>query len=119
VKRIRNAAAHNNCVINNFLGENSKPNTNHGLLQSLAQNPQITPQARKTQLRKAKMRQLISLLYAHKIIVTSQGVHDHISERLNDLSNRIFKNYTYHDCDSLRKSLEFIRHVIDFWFKIG
>jgi len=118
VKCIRNAAAHNNCVINNLLGRASKYKTNRSLIRDLAKNKQISRQARITQLDKLRVQQLVSLLYAHKTIVTSTGMHAHISERLNDFSARIFKYCDYAECEPLRRSLEFIIKIIDFWFKI-
>lgn len=118
VKCIRNAAAHNNCVINNLLGTTIKHRPNYNLVQDLAKQKQISRQVRMTQLNKMRVRQFVSLLYAHKIIVTSSGVHNHIAERLKDLTDRFFKKYDYEACIPLKNSLDFMKKVVDFWFKI-
>lgn len=118
VKCIRNAAAHNNCVINNLLGRTTQHRPNFYLLQDLARHEDISKQVRITQLSKMRVRQIVSLLYAHKVIVTSPGVHKHISERLKDLTDRFFKQYDYKACKPLQSSLEFMKKVVDFWFKI-
>lgn len=119
VKSIRNAAAHNNCIINDFLGRDSEYATNYFLVNALSRSGNISKQVRDTQLKKMRMQQIITLLYTHKTIVTSAGVHQHIAERLNDLSKRIFRNYDYRSCEPLQRSLEFINKVIDDWFKIS
>jgi abortive infection bacteriophage resistance protein len=117
VKSIRNAAAHNNCIINDLLNKKSEHKTNYGLLNDLSKNKKISRQIRDTQLDKMRIQQFVCLLYAHKKIVTSRGVHDHISERLMELDNRFFRDYKYKGCEPLQNSLCFLKNVIDFWFK--
>lgn len=120
VKAIRNAAAHNNCIMNNLLSRSSDmKDVNHSLLRDLATNTRISKQIRDTHLSKLRIHQIITLLYAHKTIVTSTGMHKHIAERLQDLSARFFKNHDYTACESLKTSLKFIKEVVDFWFKIA
>jgi abortive infection bacteriophage resistance protein len=117
VKSIRNAAAHNNCVINNLLKKtNDRPN--FSLLRALALNRNISTQVRDTQLEKLRVREIVTLLYAHKKIVTSERMHAHISDRLSDFSARIYKYCSYEECEPLHNSLDFMKKVIDFWYKV-
>ena len=118
VKAIRNAAAHNNCIINDLLGHSADiGKLNHAMLRSLSDCIN-SRQTRDTQLSKIRMQQIITLFYAHKVIVTSTGVHEHIAENLHGFADRLFKKHDYAACESLQKSLAFIKSVVDFWYKI-
>lgn len=119
VKSIRNAAAHNNCIMNDLLSHLKDINKiNYGMLRDLACSKVISKQTRDTQLGKLRLQQLITLFYAHKTIVTSNGVHEHIAANLNEFANRLFKRNNYAACEPLQKSLKFIKDSIDFWYKI-
>lgn len=119
VKSIRNAAAHNNCIINDLLSHLMDiKKLNYGMLRDLSCSKIISKQTRDTQLGKLRLQQLITLFYAHKTIVTSNGVHEHIATNLNEFANRLFKNHDYAACEPLQKSLKFIKDSIDLWYKI-
>lgn len=64
-----------------------------------------------------RIQQIVTLLYTHKTIVTSIGVHKKAVDILSTLSNRINKNEDYYIGNSMvSSSFNFINTVIDNWF---
>lgn len=64
-----------------------------------------------------RIQQIITLLYEHKMIVTSNGVHRKASNLLHELLNRISKNISYYESnDLITTSFNFLNIIIDKWF---
>jgi hypothetical protein len=66
----------------------------------------------------SRINQIVTLLYAHKKIVTSTGVHDKAINNLSKLKNRMMRNIEYYDNNELIKSnIEFLVKVIDIFIE--
>ena len=116
-KEIRNACAHNNCILNELSSNTSKHKTNFLVVQELASIPTLSPTTRKRKMSNAHIQQLVTLLYFHRKIVTSTGVQSAQSKKLHLLIERIFKNiHYYHSNDNIKTSFQFLKLIIDNWF---
>lgn len=114
VKDLRNACAHNNCLINNL---QSKLNRHHkSEVQTALSHLKIPKEFRKKHLRRAATYQIVTTLYTHQEIVPSAGVHDNISRKLQDLKVRFFRDRTYVHNDMIKSTFNFLSKLIDIWY---
>ena len=76
VRELRNACAHNNCIINDLRANTSKYHANYRILDEIAKIG-ISKKIRDNKLSNIRIKQIITLLYLNKNIVTSKGVLDY------------------------------------------
>lgn len=116
VRELRNACAHNNCIINDLKSGTSKYPANYIVLNTIAKMG-ISKKVRDNKLSNTRIKQLITLLYLNKNIVTSQGVLNHQAKSLNELKERIEHNIDYYEKNELIKtSFNFLNKIIDIWY---
>ena len=114
VKALRNAAAHNNCIIHDMGVKDSSHKTNYKIQRALNR---ISKETKRNQLSNARMQQMITLLYAHSVIVTSEGVHDFEKQALTELCERMFRHIDYYTGnDSIVTSFSFFKKAVDILF---
>lgn len=116
VQCIRNAAAHNNCIINDLLSKNALHSTNFGVSVALGKIANISEQMRDTKMGNPRIQQLVTLLYAHKKIVLSDGVHKHIASKLHEITIRMFRDYCYCESETIETTFIYIKNIVDSWF---
>lgn len=113
VKKIRNAAAHNNCILNNLRPDTSKHKSNYGLLRELTKIG-ITQDQRNSRLNNAAVQDITTLLYAHKQLVTSTGVLKAQGQALHALIERFYLNIDYYQTnDIIIATFDFLKKLID------
>ena len=97
VRQIRNAAAHNNCLIYNLKSTNSKAklNINANVNKYVSSFTKIKEDTRKKKLRIQFFEDFITLLYAYKIFVNSQNLIEKTRKKLKTLDRRALKNKNY------------------------
>lgn len=97
VRQIRNAAAHNNCLIYNLKSTNSKAklNINANVNKYVSSFTKIKEDTRKKKLRIQFFEDFITLLYAYKIFVNSQNLIEKTRKKLKTLDRRVLKNKNY------------------------
>lgn len=113
VKSIRNACAHNNCIINNLRSGFTKPGK---VVSSFISNiSDISKAERKKYLSVRPIFEFICLLMVYDIIV-SEKVKKHRYSELKDLVyNRMCRNKKYYENQQLLKSTyKFLKKVVDF-----
>lgn len=116
VRELRNACAHNNCIINDLKANTSQYSVNNRVRNEVAQIG-ISKKVRDNKLSNARIKQLITLLYLNKKIVTSKGVLEHQTQMLQELKNRIEYHIEYYDTNELVQSnLNFLNKIIDNWY---
>ena len=72
---------------------------------------------RKNRMSNARIQQIVTLLYTHKEIVKSEGVHENEAKGLQNVTNRMFKNNDYYRNNPMLKStFDFLKLVVDSWF---
>ncbi len=117
VKDLRNACAHNNCIINDLRAQmNRKPNKE---MQKVFVSLGLSKEMRSRHLKRVALYQIITTLYAHKEIVVSSGVHDNIARKLRELNARFYRDRDYSKNDIIKKSFNLLSTIFDKWFSIS
>lgn len=117
VKELRNAAAHSNCLINDLSNHNQKHKLDSGISRALS-DIGIKKETRDKKCKNETIRQIVTLLYAYKNIVTSDGVYRHKCEELHQLTERMFSDIDLYEKNlAIKTTFEFLKKIIDNWFK--
>ena len=93
IQQLRNAAAHNNCLLFDMKAKDRVRGINYLMLAALSSIPKET---KKKRLSNERMRQLCTLIYAHSILVPSVGVHNHTGDDLRSVIDRMNKHSDYY-----------------------
>lgn len=113
-KELRNAAAHNNCIINDISSKNSRYKCNHGMLRAL---DSISKSTRDRKLLNEHLRQIVTLLYTHSVIVTSDGIHRMERDALHKLTARMYQHIDYYSGNpTILSGFGFLKSAIDIFF---
>lgn len=114
IKELRNAAAHSNCIIFDMGTKDSKYKPNYSVLRALNG---ISKAVKDSQLGNERMRQMITLLYAHTVFVTSDGVHTHTKDMLVELVQRMFHHIEYYEGnENILAAFNFFKKSVDILF---
>ncbi|MGN1097810.1 MAG: Abi family protein [Clostridia bacterium] len=112
IKDIRNAAAHSTCLINNLGARNAKGTPNYSVMRSLSGINRVGEK-----MSNASIQGIVTLLYMHKAIVTSDGVHKHQAENIHNIIDRMYRNKDYYlNNISIMSMFEFLKKVVDKFF---
>mgnify|MGYP004668140443 FL=1 len=105
INKLRNAAAHNTCILN----ELSKKDNLHkadNLVINYLKNCGIGKENRLTKLKNSRIRQITYTLYLFNEIVSSDGIKENIKYEINKLFyERIIRNKKYYNNNELLKSV--------------
>lgn len=115
IKKLRNAAAHNNCLINDLVSEDNSIRSNYKVSQAVA-NIGIKAKQRRKRMSSARVALIVTCLYMHKQCVPSAGTHQLVSEKLRTLGERFFREYTYEDNPVIQSTFNFFKKIIDNWY---
>ena len=116
VKSLRNACAHNNCIINDINSKHNK-SINADLSRECAKFIK-SPSSRRRHLRHISTYQILTTMYAHQRICISTGVHNHICVELDELKQRFFRDNDYRVHDNIKATFDVLIRAIDTWFHI-
>lgn len=117
IKAIRNACAHDNCILNDIVNNNRQSQVSY-LLSSDLGKIGIKQSTQKSKLSNRRLSQIASVLFFHTRIVKSQDLHSHISYKLNNLRNRFFRDNHYEKNLSLQTTFDFFITMIDNWYRV-
>lgn len=118
VKDLRNACAHNNCIINDLrvpVAQNFKPNLQ--VTNALA-NIGVSKPMRRKHLNRVVFYQILVTFYAHINIVSSPGVHNHIAYELQEFKSRLFRDNDYSRNDIINSTFKLFIKLIDNWYNL-
>lgn len=128
VRRIRNASAHNSCFLNdlripkgNGNDDTASPLLVNGLRQILPQLQERIPDIKEKNinilLKNPRIRQCLSTVYAHKLLVGSPYMNFHRWKELKYLTNeRMNKHREYYNRSApVVKFFDFLRAAVDIW----
>lgn len=120
VRSIRNAAAHNSCILNDL----SCSKANDAQIAQLEFRQHIYKIAPKgfaeTRLSCIRVQQLLTLVYVHDRLVTSDSVRTKQLERLKDIiCNRFLMHRAFFDSNpTIADTLDFLKLVLDNWQRV-
>lgn len=116
VKSLRNACAHNNCIINDLRPGTSKYAPRFAVSSALGKIPGIGSGQRRTKMSNDRIQQIVTTLYVHSRIA-SPGVHRHRAATLHQLVERMNRENEYYSGNlQIRTTFEFLSKVIADWF---
>lgn len=111
IKDLRNAAAHSNCLIHDMGAKDSRFRPDYGMLRALNK---ISKAVKDNQLKNERMRQMVTLLYAHTVFVNSPGVRRHTGEKLQLLTTRLFRHREfYRSGNNILEGFSFFKAAVD------
>lgn len=119
VKRIRNAAAHNNCLLNNLSLNTSKYKTNYSVNRFLSDDVKVSKHCRDTRMSNAAIRAIVTLLYTYKTLVADINNHNEQALAVNKFIDRCYKNINYYQSnDLIIATFDFLKKIIDKTFNM-
>lgn len=131
VRQIRNAAAHNSCFLNDLRipagsGADDLPSPlvikgfEHIFQELKTRMPGITMKGVRRVLKNERLKQLYSVLYAHRLLVQSQKIKDYRWKELRGFtSERLYRGFDkYNSCSSIVKSFGLLKNTVDLWSEI-
>lgn len=115
IKCIRNASAHNNCLLNSLRKPYMINRKSKDLSNRVARINGIPKALRKKMLKNPVIHDFICMLFVYDEIVTSKMMKMHSMRELNELiGNRFVKNSSYFDNSiEIKESLRFIKSIVD------
>lgn len=114
VKQLRNACAHNNCLLNNI----NKPvvKMNYTLISFLKRQRDLSKSTIQTNCNKLLGNDFASLLFCFFNIVSSKDVKNHAKCDLKNFAHRLQKNKSlFSKNDSILSMFNFFESIIDFF----
>lgn len=118
IKRIRNASAHNNCVINDLKTKDPANRVNYQVTRAVRNELGFGRESTKKKLANVRISQILTCLYAHRKIVSSQGVNNHVAGELHEFSARLFSKNSYDDNEVIKSAFDVFSTAIDKWFPV-
>lgn len=114
IKTLRNATAHNHCLLFDMRPQKKEYSINDKMVMKLSP---ISKNVRHKKLSNERTRQISTLLYAHAYLVKSEGVHKRAQEELHEIVDRMYKNISYYSKNAvITTNLDFFRKVVDICF---
>lgn len=116
VKSLRNACAHNNCILHNLHKNANSTQAPAEIAKFIAQNKNIGKDSRRNKLANQFVLEFVSLVYVYDKVV-SKDIKEKTFEELHEfMFGRFVKNIAYFEKQSLVKStIQFLQKVIDFF----
>ena len=113
VRSLRNAAAHNNCIINDLRAKDRNYTPDIQMLNELSS---IRKDTRNKRLLNVRVLQICTLLYTHKKI-GSEAANKAARGLLNELMNRMTKHKDYYEKNTiLVGNFLFFKKIVDIFF---
>ena len=118
VKRIRNAAAHNNCIINDLRTQPSKKAVSFELVRALRNDLGFGQESIQKKISNIRIAQILTCLYMHKKLVSSPTINSHLSEELHNFVSRLFAKSKYDNNLLIKSTFDVLSAVVDKWYPI-
>lgn len=113
ISRIRNACAHNNCIIND-LSQRNAPRINNALNREL--NSFLDYKTRDLLLNNPRTHQITTLLYYHQSLIQT-GLHEYQTQRLRAVVDRMeAKSQYYQNNETIKTFFKLFSILVDKWF---
>jgi hypothetical protein len=117
VREVRNASAHNSCMLNNlqndFVGmKHFSDQRIHNFLSQAG----VNPSRKKIKLSNPVLHQIVSVFYTHEIIVSSEAIRKNRSKEFRDLVNNAIvpENALFEKNEIIKSSFELFASIADY-----
>jgi len=122
VRLLRNAAAHNSCLLNSLrtpYNYNVKPNEK--IIHELSKIEAVGRKARNNRMKNPVMHDFIVTVYVFNNIITSKKIKSITMQELKDLiDERITRNSAYFKTNQILTShYEFVKKVVDYFYELS
>lgn len=123
VKSLRNACAHNSCILNDLKPVlpdecRDKRRVNYQLNREL-ESMGFSLKSRSKKMSNPRIFDIITTLYTHKKIVTSLGIKERASKDIDVLVARMFHHIDYYTFnETIRTSFDFVKTTTTTWFPV-
>lgn len=115
VKGLRNACAHNNCIINDLKSGKPMHDVSYAV-RNAATRLKLKDVSIKAKLSNERLQHIATTLYLHSNMASS-GVKKHQGKQLHDLAKRMYQHEDYYlNNDQIRTGFAFISGLINGWF---
>lgn len=115
IKDIRNACAHDNCILNDLVSKTETGDPSKRLTKALG-DIGVSKTTRDRKLTNMRIRQIATVLFMHKIHAISVGLHEHSVLKLQLLKKRFFRDSSYSKNLTISSTFKFFIHLIDSWY---
>lgn len=113
-KSIRNAVAHNNCILNDLRPSRNKFNIDKNMQRKICNVSSGVHEQNEKRMSNQRIAQIITLLYTYNKIVTSNTLRKVTQENLLKLKDRFFKNiHFYKDNELILSNFNFLKQIFD------
>lgn len=115
VRHLRNAAAHNNCLIHDLHPHNTEFTRNRVICYYVSKINNISEKVREKKMSNRTVHDFITLLYTFCFITTSDGVKQHKLRSLQELlTGRFIENSAYfRGHGTIESTYDFVKKVVD------
>lgn len=118
VKGLRNACAHNNCIINNLVTGKPRHRVRHKVSRAVGAVSGVSAGMRQSRLNNDRIQQIVTSLFVHQGIA-SGGVKIHRAQSLYSFTRRMNKHLNYYEGNyHVLSSFEFLTKVINAWYPV-
>lgn len=118
-KELRNACAHNNCILNDLGPDERGASLGFAVSKALGRVPGVGKGRRQSRMRNLRLRQIATTLYLHKEL-SSEGVHRFRAKSLHSFASRMQKHLSYYEATATQvaSTFSFLSSVIDAWYPL-
>ena len=117
-KEIRNASAHNNCILNDLKAGTATHASNAAVVKELMKIKGLNANFRKNRMSNARIQQIVTLLYTHRSMVRSDGIIQSEAEALHKIIERMGKNAKYYkENNMISSTFNFLKIVVYNWYE--
>lgn len=118
VRSIRNACAHNNCILNELASGKPMHQPQKAVSNAISKIDGIGKEQRKSKLNNDRMQEIATTLYTHSAIV-SPGVKLNRANNLHVFTDRMNKHVDYYRGNyQVSSAFDFITKLINAWFPL-
>lgn len=118
VKSLRNACAHNSCILNNLRADRPQFKPSYVVTRELSTVAGIGLDQRKSKMSNDRIQQIVTTLYAHRELA-SQGVSEHRAKSLAVFVQRMNRHVDYYRGNlQVSTGFDFLTKVISAWFPV-
>ena len=118
VKCLRNACAHNNCIINDMTSGTPEYRVQHEVSRAVSRVRAIGRDMRTAKLNNDRFQQITTTLYLHSIIAPP-AVQNHRALSLHEYVNRMNKHIDYYNGNcQVTSGFEYITKLVEAWFSV-